>query len=84
MRNQGHKFCNFLHIFLQLLIIIVIVVTIVAGACYKKVREFSNKIYDNSISFPSAIELPRNPISRLHSGFENNNESQTRTRKINR
>ena len=48
-----------------------IVVTIVAGACYKKVREFSNKIYDNSISFPSAIELPRTMGSRLRSGLEN-------------
>ena len=52
-----------------------------AGVCYKKVREFSNKIYDNSIIFPSAIELSRNTNagSIFHNLEKSGNQRQIRS-----
>lgn len=51
-----------------ILVFMVLFVTMVAGLFYRKVRQFSNKIYDNSaIVFPSAILARSSSGSRLPS-----------------
>ena len=64
----------------QILVFMVLFVTMVAGLCYRKVRQFSNKIYDNSaIVFPSAIRarpsvpvLPPDGNNRRRTPFSSN------------